>query len=363
MMSILIYSFIFTYIILTLFGLIGIYIHIKKKKKQTLKYDFIQLEEVTLLIPFRDEALRIKPLLNSMIHAKKLPKSIVFIDDQSVDDTSKIIRNLLSNIHYKIIQTKDPGKKNALNTGIKEVNTKYILTMDADVVFHPGYFLYLEQQKDTDMMIFPVKMSSKGYQKLFELDIYMINSLNLIADGFKRPIVASGANLLFKKAVYDEINTLSIHNHILSGDDQFLLADFNRHKKDVQIIIKNQLAIETPVPSTLKELINQRLRWIQKTPKVNDNYALFLGSIQVITTILFLLLLITTLNQKLYIQSIALILSKYFCDFFIAYHLLKSIKKKQLLPWLLIYELLLPVYTVMLGLLSLFMKPVWKKDN
>lgn len=342
-------------------GLIGIYIHIKKKKKETLKCDVIQLEEITLLIPFRDEALRIKPLLNSIIHAEKLPKSIIFIDDQSVDDTSRIIRNSLSNIDYEIIHTKNPGKKNALNTGIKLVETKYILTMDADVVFHPEYFLHLEQQKDADMIIFPVKMSSRGYQKLFELDIYMINSLNLIADGFKRPIVASGANLLFKKTVYDEINTLSSHNHILSGDDQFLLADFNKNKKDVQIVIKNQLAIETPVPLTLNELIKQRLRWIQKTPKVNDNYALFLGSIQVITTIFFLLLLITTLNQKLYIQSIALILSKYFCDFLIAYHLLKSIQKKQLLLWLLIYELLLPIYTVMLGLLSIFMKPIWKK--
>lgn len=352
MISVLIYCLI--YFSLAIVGFIGIFRYLRK---QYVQEPTISLSEITVIIPFRNEENRILSLLQSLNQAKELPASILFIDDHSSDNTVEIIKNQLT-IPHQIIASSENGKKQAIALGIELAQTEYILTLDADVWFESDYFSKLKQLKSADMHILPVKMSANGWKKLFELDVYMINGINLIATGLKRPIAASGANLLFSKNVYLTSNSLSSHAHIASGDDQFLLADFVKQKKEIQLHGDAKFAVTTDVPTTLKELISQRLRWILKTPKVPDSFALKIGFIQLTTTISFLVLGILTATNPLYF--LILLGIKTMLDSALMACYFRKIGKFNYLFLIPIYEVILPIYTILLAILALFFKPKWK---
>lgn len=348
------------YFILLIIGLTGLNRH---KKKQTNFHENkkIGLDNLTLIIPFRNEENRINQLLQSILQSNQLPNSIIFVDDHSDDNTVKLIESTLTKkVNYTILKSNEKGKKGAIKTGIEKAITSFILTMDADISFDSNYFSEIEKLAAIDMHILPVLMTSNGWHKLFELDVYFVNGLNTIADGLKHPIAASGANLLFKRESYNLYNSYSNHAHILSGDDQFLLADFNRVNLDIQLHSNHSLSALTPVPQTIKELLSQRLRWISKTPLVPDFFAVKIGIIQTVSTVLFLSLVISTLITKEYNLLLIIWFYKSFIDLLLISTYFKNIKKQELLFLTPVYKLILPFYSLLLVILSIFYKPTWK---
>jgi biofilm PGA synthesis N-glycosyltransferase PgaC len=348
------------YIVFVFIGKTGISRHFQKRQDEMKLRNSISLDNITLIIPFRNEIHRISPLLQSISQSAELPKNIIFVDDHSDDNTHEYIKQHLRNIPYQLFQNKEKGKKGAIKTGIENSVTPYILTMDADVTFSPSYFSNLNLLAELDMHILPVKMSAKGWKKLFELDVYMINGLNVIADGIKRPIAASGANLLFKREAYHQVNSYSSHSSILSGDDQFLLADFNNSGLTVALQTDSSFVVTTPVPNSIKELVTQRLRWISKTPKVKDSFALKIGSIQLLTSLGFFLLGIWILINTQFLVFVLLILIKSIADIVLVKPYFSGIKKQGLLFLIPVYEILLPFYTLILSIMALLYKPRWK---
>lgn len=359
-MTVAIVLYLSIYFGLFLTGRIGIYLHSKKEQQAFTGKKRISLRELTVIVPFRNEEHRILPLLNSLLNSRELPFQLLFVDDHSTDKTAEILVTQLNKTRFQLVQSEGEGKKSAILTGINHSKTAYILTLDADVSFPENYFTFLRHLKSADMHILPVKMSSTGWKKLFELDVYMVNSLNLIADGFSRPVAASGANLLFSKTAFEENNSFLSHLHIPSGDDQFLLADFNRANKEIYLHSNAQLAVTTPVPGSFSEFISQRLRWIKKTPSVPDRFAMKLGIVQLFVTLAFIALLICTMLQSSSFLFISLIAAKCFLDTLLVSPYFLRLEKQKLISLLPLYELIFPIYTVFLGILACFVKPVWK---
>lgn len=338
----------------------GIRKYLKKRESFQKGNERISLDGITLIIPFRNEEKRISPLLQSITYSKELPAQIIFIDDHSTDKTEDIIHSLLKGKSFELIQSQKQGKKHAINEGIKKAKNAYILTMDADVWFETNYFSQLKSLAPIDMHILPVKMASQGWKILFEPDVYMINGLNLIATGLKRPIAASGANLLFRKTTYEAVNSLHAHAHVLSGDDQFLLADFNKNGQIIALQSESKFAVTTPVPNSFKELISQRLRWILKTPEVRDSFAVKIGVIQLSATICFLALSLWLLSESHFMPFFILFSIKSVADIMLVQPYFSGIKKQGLLLLIPVYEVILPVYTITLSIMALFYKPSWK---
>lgn len=359
-MTIAVVTYSIIYLVLFLAGRTGIFRHARKEQAAFNSTGSIALREITLIVPFRNEEHRILPLLHALLRSGELPRHIIFVDDHSTDKTVAIISSTLQPIRFQILHAEQEGKKSAILTGVKHSATKYILTMDADVSFPENYFSALEYLKTADMHVLPVRMTARGWKKIFEMDVYMVNSLNLIANGFSRTITASGANLLFNTASFREVSSYPSHAHLLSGDDQFLLADFNRAKKEVFLHSTAQLAVSTPAPASLKEFFSQRLRWIQKTPSVPDRLALKFGAIQLIATVFFLFLLAATAIQANSLLFVFLLGIKCLLDALLVSPYFLRLEKQNLLSLLPVYELILPVYTMVLGFASLFVKPTWK---
>lgn len=235
----------------------------------------INIDDLTLIVPFRNEQDRVLPLLQSLKNMRKKPRHIIFVDDNSSDNSAEFIKeNFGGEFRYLLLESnvEFQGKKANLLRAIEATETKWVLTMDADVEFDVDYFEKLQEVEETDMCILPVRFIGSGFlHHYFGNDILLSQFINVLADHFKRPIMASGANLLFSRDAYLQCSTTE-HFKIASGDDQFLLKDFIRADKSLALI-QNGPSVRTPSPDTFHELLSQRARWIGKTGAVKDKYA------------------------------------------------------------------------------------------
>ncbi len=108
------------------------------------------LSDITVLIPARNEAKYVK----HTIHGVKQQGDglrIIVIDDQSTDNTAQLA---LSN-GVQVIQGTTPpagwsGKLWALEQGLREVRTPYVLLLDADITLASGIIATLREKAKTE---------------------------------------------------------------------------------------------------------------------------------------------------------------------------------------------------------------------
>lgn len=349
-------------LLISILGIGSILQRIKEKKYLTGKK--ISLDEVTLIIPFRNEEKRIDGLLQSLKVSSKLPTQIVFVNDHSDDlSCSKISEELgkFNNLQLLNLPSGIFGKKQAIRYGVNLTKTEFVLTMDADVYFESTYFEELEKLAEADLYLLPaVLKATNPIHHLFEIDLLLINALNAGLNGLSRPIIASGANLLFKRKSFLEFDRFETHKHIPSGDDIYLLRDFRDAKADVRVVARRSFKVETETPQSFKEFIHQRIRWIAKTGNVNDHLSNILAIIQFIFIISFWSIEIKLLVENEYQSAFILFGLKTGLDMLFFFNFFREFNR--LTAWLLIpfYQLIFPIYNLILLFLLPFFKPKWK---
>ena len=349
-------------LLISILGIGSILQRIKEKKYLTGKK--ISLDEVTLIIPFRNEEKRIDRLFQSLKVSSKLPTQIVFVNDHSDDlSCSKISEELgkFNNLQLLNLPSGIFGKKQAIRYGVNLTKTEFVLTMDADVYFEPTYFEELEKLAEADLYLLPaVLKATNPIHHLFEIDLLLINALNTGLNGLSRPIIASGANLLFKRKSFLEFDRFETHKHIPSGDDIYLLRDFRDAKADVRVVARRSFKVETETPQSFKEFIHQRIRWIAKTGNVNDHLSTILAIIQFIFIISFWSIEIKLLVENEYQSAFILFGLKTGLDMLFFFSFFREFNR--LTAWLLIpfYQLIFPIYNLILLFLLPFFKPKWK---
>ncbi|MDB3906347.1 glycosyltransferase [Crocinitomicaceae bacterium] len=323
----------------------------------------ISADEVTLLIPFRNESKNLPALLESISNLSLFPAEIIFINDHSEDDSVNLIQVSMEGLPIKIIHACEGnnGKKNAIREGAVLVETEFTLTWDADVVVDENYFKVLERLSKADMYVLPAIFSSKSFQQhLFTFDVVVANAVNTGLAGWRRPIFASGANLLYRSRKFEELDSIDKHAHISSGDDTFLLRDFTKNKAKVRLSTEPQLAITTSAPTTIKAYFSQRLRWVSKTNALGDWLNTFIAVKQLVLMIAFVTLLIWTLLQGFWFGLIYLIACKTMTDFLVFSAYFKQIKRSGLLLMLPFAEIWFPIYSIVLAAIIPLYRPKWK---
>jgi len=356
--------FFFSYGLISICLIIGI---LKQKRKEintsnTNKFIETTDSEIAIIIPFRNEIERIELFISSLNELENAPEEILFIDDHSTDFTSTFIKNNLKLKHTIITLPEElKGKKAAIREGVARVEkAKYILTLDADIHFNKTYFENLKKLPKTDLTILPVKMQGKtSVQALAATDYNLLSIFNCSISGWKRPILASGANLLFKKETFLNVDSYINHQHIASGDDMFLLKDFYTNNKSIQLITSDLLTVITDSPSTLKEILHQRLRWIGKNKSVNDQLSNNLALLNISFLIYFYLVVGYHFYSHEYLLGIVTIGLKLFIDCLIIFLYDPKTKFTDYI-YFTIYSFIQPIYYVTLAVLLPFKKAQWK---
>lgn len=323
----------------------------------------ICLDELSVIIPFRNEKERIEPLLNSIRNSSHLPKQIIFVDDHSVDDSTAFIQETLHDLNITMLHLDENsfGKKSAIQVGINNSQTSMILTLDADTWFSHNYFKNLTMVEKSDLIILPIQFNCPNfYSTLLHLDVILLNELNYGLSGVSKPIVASGANLMFSKESYKKYNSLHEHISQLSGDDMFLLQNFKKNNCHIQVIPPSELFVHTDAVKTFKELINQRYRWLKKIKTLKDNKAKFWGLFEIFNQFFLSGLVIYGLFSYNYRFCFIIFGLKIILDCFFYIISLFKLFRNWSIPLLICYQIFFPIYTLIIGFSMLFTRVSWK---
>jgi glycosyltransferase involved in cell wall biosynthesis len=342
---------------------LGFFLQLAKERPYFGQKNTIELGQLVVLIPFRDEEKRLQPLLSSINNLTRHPKEYIFINDHSTDSGTELIRQELQIDNYRILDLPEDitGKKRALRHAIEQSESDYILTLDADVEMEADYFENIALLGKADMYVLSVPMiAKKWHQRFYEMDLVLVNAANAGLAGLARPIMASGANLLYKRSTFNEVDRLESHAHAASGDDTYLLRDFRENKCDVRLVTAAACRVTTETPQSFREFIDQRLRWIGKTGDIKDNLSTTLAIVQALMTTLFLSLVVATIVFMDWRSLAILFIFKSIADLFLFFSFFQRIKR--LSTWILIpiYELLFPFYTLIMIVLLMTYKPKWK---
>jgi glycosyltransferase involved in cell wall biosynthesis len=353
-----IYFILFT--ALLLFYLFGFWVRWQWNQNFQERKSLFIPSEISVIIPFRNETENLPQLIESINNFKTYPKEIIFVNDHSEDDFALCFEKLQIPIPFTILNLKSPqqGKKSALRLGIDDALGAFILTWDADIKVSPNYFTSLSKVPKSDLLILPVSMPGKTLQEIFfELDYQYLNALNAGISGNLKPIVASGANLLFNKEIFLEIDSIESHIDVPSGDDAFLLQDFKLNDQTIELAFKKDLIVETDPPSNWNDFFQQRLRWIGKSSKVNDRSANIIGILGMMYHLGFWLLFMTDISWS---QLVWLTVFKVSLDFLVFAPYLSILRRKRILFLVLIFSILYPIYMLMILVTTLFYEPEWK---
>ncbi len=334
-----------------------------KRQESSLDAKLICLSELVVIIPFRNEEKRIECLLKSILASNELPKEFIFVNDHSSDRSVDLIAKKLIGIPHRVLELPEDqeGKKRAIRYAIEQSSSEYILSFDADIEFNPNYFSKLKNLLEADLYILPAILKAKKmHEHLYEVDLILVNAANCGIAGLKRPIMASGANLIYKRDAFKKYDNFESHSHMPSGDDIYLLRDFRKQKAAIRLITDTAFSIETETPQSLREFFHQRLRWIAKTGNVKDYLSTSLALVQVILTFTFFVLLFIFMINGEWKNAIVFYMLKSLIDLVLFLPYFNRIKRMKSWLFIPLYEILFPIYSLLiLGAMYLY-KPVWK---
>ncbi|MBX3163235.1 MAG: glycosyltransferase [Bacteroidetes bacterium] len=330
---------------------------------------------VTIVICARNEEKNIAFCLYSIIGELYERKNIqlILINDASTDSTVQQAERVLKNseVDYKIISNpKQKGKKRSISYAMQFANHDLIVLRDADAISDYPSGLWLRsiseffQKEKPDLIIAPV-MFTNNIGTFWALQAIENNILALAACGsahYKKPFLCNGANLIFTKQAFEKTQGYNSHLDIASGDDIFFLEDLKKIPDTKIAYLKSHAAIVYTYPCrSLGELLKQKIRWASKF-KSNSNPLNFLlaaltFAVNALWLFCFVGLYISPLHKTL---CLTFIFSKIAFDMLLLLLASKFIKNKGLLFYGIPVGFVYPIYAVIVGLASLFMKPKWK---
>lgn len=337
---------------------------------------------LTVIIPARNEEKNIGKCLQS-IKEQHLPSSwfeVIVVDDHSDDDTAEIVQ-AFPMASLRIISLKGQVNTNAMNSykkkaieiAIREAKGELIVTTDADCLAGTqwldtiaGYY----QRHNPVFIAAPVFYMSSASGGFFNQCLYLFQCLDLMAlQGITAAAVykkvhnmCNGANLAYTKQVFKEVDGFEGINEIASGDDMLLMQKIQKSHPECIGYIKSRSAIvQTWAEESLFSFLHQRIRWASKWGQYKD---------WKITSALALVYLLNAWLLLLFLSSFfyfpapwllaAAILIKWGAEYFFLTPVARFFGKSKTIGWLLPFQPLHIIYTLVAGWLGKFGHYQWK---
>jgi cellulose synthase/poly-beta-1,6-N-acetylglucosamine synthase-like glycosyltransferase len=328
---------------------------------------------ISIIVSARNEEQTIKDFIYEIIK-QNFPKTnfeLIIIDDYSNDNTYELAKETLekSGIKYKLIkQDIHCGKKKNLALAIDKSKGDIIITTDADVIYrHPNWLQSIStyfSALSPNMLIMPVDFKSES-DLLSRFQITENIALTGITAGYagiQKPFMCNGANLAFKKNIYEEVKGYQSHIHISSGEDVFLLESFAKlDTKLIHYVLLRELIVKTSTVNNLKDLLSQRIRWASKTKENPNLLNSFFAFIVVISNLIFLALFVAILKKSVILPYLSIFaLAKFVFDFLLLFLASDFLGRLKYIWWIIPFECVYWIYALSIGLTSLVYKPFWK---
>jgi cellulose synthase/poly-beta-1,6-N-acetylglucosamine synthase-like glycosyltransferase len=338
---------------------------------------------VSIIIAARNEEANIGACIQSIIE-QTYPGDkfeVIVTDDHSTDETISVIESfnkknikILHLADFVFEQNINSYKKKSIETAMQFAKGELIVTTDADCVAPKKWLetlVHFYKQKFPVFVALPVKFNLPApqdsfFKKLFKifqsLDFMTLQGITGASVFKKVHAMCNGANLAYKKEVFFEVEGFEGIDQLASGDDMLLMQKIQAQYPDEIAFLKSKEVIVNTAPAeTLKDFMNQRIRWASKTGYYNDK------KITVVLLLVYLVnawLLILGIFSFFYLDVFYLFLLSLFiktlAELFFLFPVAQFFERQRQLWWFLPAQPFHILYTVIAGWLGKFGSYQWK---
>ncbi len=323
----------------------------------------------SILVPVRNEQACIQQCLSSLIAQNYTGDyEILVIDDYSTDNTASVVESFINNYpssKIKLFKLSDNNttkgvKKAAITFGVAKAQFNYIILTDADCTRGKNWLNTINgfvAKTPCKMIYAPVIFNAKNtFERIQALEFAGLVAIGGAAIRLKNPNMCSAANLIFSKEVFYEVDGYDGNEMIASGDDEFLLHKvFKKYPQQIHFLKHRDVIVYTTSNTSLKELTEQRKRWVSKSTKYENRYITAI----LVAAYLFNLLLVVNLFVHLYI-GLVLLAIKALVEGLFLYNVMGFFKKRHYLLLLPIAEIFHILYVIIIGIWANTSAYTWK---
>ncbi len=329
--------------------------------------------QVSVIVPFRNEAQNILPCLASILNIDYPNEllELILVNDGSTDHSVQIVKTVIEeqyegDINIKLLHSIDAGKKSAIIAGIRDANHAIIVCTDADCVVPKSWIKSMTScfTGQINMVTGPVLYNEsdsllKNFQALDLLGLVAVGAGSLRAG---MASMCNGANLAYKKHVFERLGGFSGNDHLSSGDDLFLMHKFHEDNPNSIFYSSDKMsAVRTKAMPTLATFLLQRKRWASKARHYQDKKMKALSLLVFAVNLGILFLGISSIflgaNFLPFLFSLGI---KAFADFLILRSATKQYDQSHLMRFFPISQVLHIPYVVWTALTSQFGTVIWK---
>ena len=329
--------------------------------------------KISIISAARNEERNIKNLLDS-IQKQTYPKNLyelIIVSDRSTDKTIKILRNYdhknMNLQYFESPQDNNPnliGKKKALSIGIDHAENQILAFIDADCIPSPYWLEEINKHYDdeTDYLL--------GYSELLYKNKFATYLKNIERSGFMACVAgasslniainASGANLSYRKSMFNKVNGFKDIGKYQSGDDFLMLFKMAKYIRKIKYMYGNKSSVISYETKNINQQINNETRRASGWKR----YPIWLKALTLYVFIFYLYLsylLITNFIDGKYSELLTLLALKVVPEFLlILIFLIKTGRIKYIITFPIAEILYIPYY-VIFGIKGLVGKFKWKE--
>ncbi len=332
----------------------------------------------SVIIPARDEEATIEKCLRTVLE-QQYPTAlfeVIVINDHSTDQTENIIRTLQQSFNNLQLlnltdhlqgNTINAYKKKAIEIAISQSKGQWIVTTDADCMVSNQWLATLDAYIQKEQPVFvasPVMLTNDhSFLSVFQLlDFISLQGITAAAVSAGYHTMCNGANLAYRKDVFDEVGQFKGIDQIASGDDMLLMHKIKeKYPSGLGYLFCRESIVTTAPMPDWKSFLNQRIRWASKADKYHDKSIFWtLALVYAVNLFLLLLLLTGPFIENGLSNWLLLIAAKTLIELGLMIPAARFYEQLNVLVWFPLMQPFHILYTVIAGWLGKFGSYQWK---
>jgi biofilm PGA synthesis N-glycosyltransferase PgaC len=349
----------------------SLFVHLKLVRVKVEESTGNSSQPLSIIICARNEAANLQQNLPAIFAQDYLDFEVIVVNDRSWDDTKEVLREFSkSHPNLKLVTVGEgsrffAGKKFAATMGIKAAANEWLVFTDADCV--PASNQWLKGMKPPENAAEEIVLGYSPYVKKrgllnalirFETFFTAVNYLSFALKGM--PYMGVGRNLAYKKSLFFKNKGFASHMHIPSGDDD-LFVNANANSSNTTIRIHPETHVWTAPKTSFGEYLIQKKRHFGAGKLYKSKHKFILSSQIIIQFLFYAALFASCFFKSLWYPALGIFLFSIVIRCFIYPKLLKRLNYPGLAWWFPILDILLFIFLVFNGILSIFVKKAqWK---
>ncbi len=331
---------------------------------------------VSVVVAARNEQDNIEQLLHALVR-QNYPVGlydIIIADDMSDDDTPRLVKKFIKTNERTKIQMVRPAsrdvpspKKQAIELGIRHAAGDIILLTDADCVPPPDWVKSMVSQFTPDVGLVAgyspceIPPPTDIFSWLLALDTISLAAVAAGSSGWNYMATCNGRNLAYRKSVFFQVNGFSNIREFMSGDDDLLLQQIQKHTGwKTRYVLDPDAVVPTKKLGSFIQFFHQRIRHASKGLAYTKYKIAVLAAVYLFNLLLFLSVPAELLGIFSASVAIVCLLLKSTIEFVFLTVFAVRMKRTKYLAVFPLAEILHIPYVVVFGALGQRLKFEWK---